>query len=184
VKPLSESGAVYLVTGPMAAGKSTVARLLAERFERGVHLEGDFFRRSIVSGRQEMTPEPAPKAVAQLRLRYRLAAAAADTYAREGFTVAVEDVIAGPLLTDYVQLIRSRPLHVIVLLPAPEVLAAREGVRERAGYTRWSAEALHAVFVAETPRLGLWLDTSAQTPEETAHEILRRARESLVALSN
>ena len=42
----------------MAAGKSTVARLLASRFERGVHLEGDFFRRSVVSGRAEMTPEP------------------------------------------------------------------------------------------------------------------------------
>jgi adenylate kinase family enzyme len=71
--------AVYLITGPMAAGKTTVARLLAEQFERGVHLEGDVFRRSIVSGREEMTPEQAPAALEQLRLRYRLAAAAADT---------------------------------------------------------------------------------------------------------
>lgn len=47
--------AVFLVSGPMAAGKSTVARLLAARFERGVHLEGDVFRRSIVRGREEMT---------------------------------------------------------------------------------------------------------------------------------
>jgi cytidylate kinase len=95
----------------MAAGKSTVARLLAERFERGVYVEGDYFRRCIVGGRRELTPDQAPEAVAQLRLRYRLAAAAADTYAREGFTVAVEDIVAGPLLTEYVELIRSRPLH-------------------------------------------------------------------------
>jgi hypothetical protein len=39
----------------MAAGKSTVGRLLASRFERGVHLEGDVFRRSIIGGREEMT---------------------------------------------------------------------------------------------------------------------------------
>jgi chloramphenicol 3-O-phosphotransferase len=168
----------------MAAGKSTVARLLAERSERGVHLDGDFFRRAIVSGRHEMTPEPAPDAVAQLRLRYRLAAAAADTYAQEGFAVVVADVVAGPLLSEYVELIRSRPLHVVVLLPSPEVLAARESAREEAGYAHWSVDALHRVFAAETPRLGLWLDTSAQTPQATAAEILRRAGESLVAQSH
>jgi uridine kinase len=66
--------AVYLITGPMAAGKTTVARLLTARFERGVHLEGDFFRRSIVTGRAEMTSDPSPEALEQLRLRYRLGA--------------------------------------------------------------------------------------------------------------
>jgi hypothetical protein len=66
----------------MAAGKSMVARLLAERFERGVYLEGDFFRRSVVSGRLEMTPNASPEAVEQLRLRYRLAATAADAIAK------------------------------------------------------------------------------------------------------
>jgi adenylylsulfate kinase-like enzyme len=37
---------MYLITGPMAAGKTTVARLLAARFSRGVHVDGDVFRRS------------------------------------------------------------------------------------------------------------------------------------------
>ena len=92
---------VYLITGPMAAGKTTVARLLASRFPRGVHVEGDLFRRSIVSGREEVTPELRPEAMEQLRLRCRLAAAAADIYAEAGFTVALEDVVAGPLLGDY-----------------------------------------------------------------------------------
>jgi len=75
----------------MAAGKSTVARLLAARFERGVHLEGDFFRRAVVSGRAETTPDASPEALDQLRLRYRLAA----SYFDAGFTVALEDVVAG-----------------------------------------------------------------------------------------
>ncbi|MER7129260.1 hypothetical protein [Streptosporangium saharense] len=40
-----------------------------------------------------------------------------------------------------------------------------------------SAEAgpLDAVLRERTPRLGLWLDTSEQTPEETVEEILARA---------
>ena len=168
------ASAVFLVTGPSAAGKSTVGRLLAERFPRGVFLEGDAFRRAIVTGRHEMTPDATVEALAQLRLRYRVAAAAADTYREEGFTVVLEDVIAGPLLADVVELVRSRPLHVVVLLPSTETIAGREASRETAGYTHFSVEQLHRAFVADTPRLGHWIDTSAQTPEQTVDEILVR----------
>jgi GrpB-like predicted nucleotidyltransferase (UPF0157 family) len=163
---------VYLITGPMAAGKSTVGRLLAARFERGVHLEGDVFRRSIVSGREEMTPDPSPEALDQLRLRYRLAAAAADTYFEAGFSVALEDVVAGPLLGDYRTMIRSRPCHVVVLLPSVEAVTAREAARDHKGYGAWTIEQLYDGFVTTTPRVGIWLDTTSLTPEETVEEIV------------
>ena len=48
---------IYLMTGLMASGKSTVAELLAARQPRGVHLRGDVFRRMIVTGREEMTEQ-------------------------------------------------------------------------------------------------------------------------------
>jgi predicted kinase len=35
------SEAVFVITGAMASGKSTVAQLLAERFDRAVHVRGD-----------------------------------------------------------------------------------------------------------------------------------------------
>jgi GrpB-like predicted nucleotidyltransferase (UPF0157 family)/chloramphenicol 3-O-phosphotransferase len=166
------AAAIYLISGPMAAGKSTVARLLAARFERGVHLEADFFRRSIVSGREEMTSEDTPEAVEQLRLRYRLAAAAADAYFDAGFTVALEDVAAGGHLGDFRTMIRGRPCHVIVLLPSLEAVAAREAAREHKGYSNWTIEELHEGFEKTTPRVGIWLDTSELTPEETVEAIL------------
>ena len=168
--------AVFLITGPSAAGKTTVARLLAERFPRGVHLEGDVFRRSVVAGREEMTPEPSPEALEQLRLRYRLAAQAADTYFAAGFTVVLEDVVAGDELPRLVELVASRPLHVVVLLPSIEAIRSRDDARGQTGYGRWHVEALRGGFAERTPRLGLWLDTSNQEPAETVDEILARTQ--------
>lgn len=170
--------AMFLISGPSAAGKSTVAQLLAQRFPRGVHLEGDVFRRSIVSGRQDPDPAAPPEAKHQLRLRYQIAVDAADRYFRDGFSVVLEDVIAGELLAECVALVCSRPLHVVVLLPTVDVVAAREATREEVGYAAWSIEELHNAFVQRTPRLGLWLDTSDQTPEQTVDEILLRVAEA------
>lgn len=163
----------------MAAGKTTVARLLASRFDRGVHVEGDVFRRFVLSGREEMSPDPSSEALEQLRLRYRLAAATADAYVEAGFSVALEDVVLGPLLAEYRAMIRSRPCHVVVLLPSCEAVVAREAGRQGKGYAgSWTVDSHYADFVSTTPRIGLWLDTTEQTPDETVDEILARTQDA------
>jgi cytidylate kinase len=167
--------AVILVTGIQAAGKSTVAQLLAERLPRSVHLRGDVFRKMIVSGRADMTPDAPAEAVRQLRLRHRLTAAAADMYFEAGFTVVAQDVILGEHLAGLVAAVRSRPLLVVVLAPRPGAIAAREAGRAKTAYGPFSVGQLDDVLRRETPRIGLWLDTSGQTPAETVAEILGRA---------
>ena len=60
----------------------------------------------------------------------------------------------------------------IVLLRAVEAVAAREAGRGHKGYGVWTIEELHEGFVATTPRVGIWLDTTNLTPAETVDEII------------
>ncbi|GAA4887419.1 AAA family ATPase [Saccharopolyspora cebuensis] len=174
--PIPPQGrAVLLITGVQAAGKTTVARRIAQRLPKSVHLPGDVFRRMIVNGRVDMAPDPPEAAIEQLRLRHRLTASTADAYFDAGFTVVAQDVVLGEHLAELVEAVRSRPLLVVVLAPSIEAVAERDAARGGAAYDRWEVEALDAVLRQRTPRLGLWLDTSWQSPEQTADEVLRRA---------
>jgi len=88
------SRGIYWISGVMAAGKSPVADVVAQRFRRGVHVRGDDFR-MIVAGQVQMVPGAPPEAEAQLRLKYELAGAAADRFFESGFGVVVQDVVLG-----------------------------------------------------------------------------------------
>lgn len=132
----------------------------------------------IVSGRVEMTPGADDEAHRQLDLRYRLGAATTDTYFDSGFSVVVQDVVVGEYLSRYIGYIRARPLHVVVLLPRPEVVERRESEREKTAYGSWTVQQLDDVLRNQTPRIGLWVDSSDQVPEQTVDEILRRRDEA------
>lgn len=163
---------IILITGVMAAGKSSVAQDVAQLLTKSVHLRGDMFRRMIVNGRSQMSAEPAQSALDQLTLRYEAAAAAAHLYLSSGFDVVYQDIIIGPMLDDVVALYRGSPLHVVVLCPRPEVVAQREQAREKSGYHGFTIEQLDAVLRNDTPRIGLWLDNSDLSVRETAEQVL------------
>ncbi|MEV0252715.1 AAA family ATPase [Streptomyces sp. NPDC050732] len=166
----------------MASGKSTVAQALAERLPKAVHVRGDAFRRMIVSGGVAYEGEAGGEGEAQLHLRYRLSASTADTYAAAGFVAVVQDVTLGAELKAYVELVRTRPLYVVVLAPRPDAVAAREAARGKTGYgTSWTVEDLDAVLRGQTARLGLWLDSTELTAGETVDGILERLDEARVS---
>ncbi|MDP5315801.1 AAA family ATPase [Streptomyces poriferorum] len=165
--------AVVLITGVMAAGKSTVAELLAGRLPRAAHVRGDVFRRMVVSGREELLPDETVEARVQLELRYRLSALVADEYASHGWTAVVQDIVLGEDLGRYVARVHTRPLYVVVLAPSTTTVHSREAERPKTGYgAGWTVEALGRALREETPRIGLWLDTSEQTPDRTVSSIL------------
>ncbi|SHG02953.1 AAA family ATPase [Streptoalloteichus hindustanus] len=171
---------LIVITGISASGKTTVGRLLADSFSRGAFVEGDLVREMVRTGRVDMSPDPSDDALAQLRLRYRQSAALADSFHEAGFDTVVEDVIIGEELPGYLAALRTRPAHLVVLAPAPAAVVGREHGRDKDGYDIWSIEALDKVLREQTPRLGLWLDTSDMTPDAVVREILARLPESRI----
>lgn len=176
---------LWLVIGVQAAGKSTVADGLAREFERGVHIRGGQFYRWAVNGWVHPTTELSGEARRLLDLRYRLSAQAAHEYCRAGFSTVVQDNIFGEDVRTWFKDADVQPSHLVVLRPSVTVVKQRDDARQSAlGKTAYrpgemSIQQLDELL-ATTPQIGLGLDSSDQTPQETVEEILQRRDEALL----
>ena len=173
---------LFLITGIMAAGKSSVAQALAQRLPKSVHLRGDVFRKMIVRGRAELSSlELSQAAEAQLRLRYQLAVSAALQYRTAGFSVVYQDIVVGESLRETVAALDVSPLYVVVLCPSTKIVAARAAARSKGGYTPELTPAnFDLALRRDTPRLGLWLDSSELSVAETVETILAGLQQARV----
>jgi hypothetical protein len=138
------------------------------------------FRRSVVSGRVDMSSNPSAEALDQLELRYELAASCADRYVDAGFVTIMQDVILGPMLIDVIGMFKTRPLALVVLAPTPQAVADRERDRVKVGYRHFSPAELDADLRERTPRIGLWIDTTDMTVDATVEHILSHRDEAMV----
>ncbi len=80
---------VYVITGQLSAGKSTVAAALLRRFELGIHIDVDGIREMVVSGLASPL-EWTDETTRQFELAIRASAAMARIYADAGFAVVIE----------------------------------------------------------------------------------------------
>ncbi|MEU8221727.1 AAA family ATPase [Kribbella sp. NPDC048915] len=173
---------VVLVTGMQAAGKSTVAPLLAARLgPPAATLDGDVFYRGVVAGAEIMTPSPSAEALRQLELRYDASALVAQHYADNGFDFVCSDIILGSHVDRWFSQLRDVAKYLVVLVPSVESVVRREVGRgggnayrdwQRDGGSLEDAVRAFQPDVDATPRRGLWIDTSNQTPAETTAQIL------------
>ncbi len=173
---------VFLVSGPVGAGKTTVARRLAERLPLAAHIESDRFQNLIVSGGLHPHQEPRKEALRQLHVRTRNVSLVADNFFRSGITPVIDDVIVyRERLQEYVALIHSRPLALVMLAPPLQVSLARDAARteKNVGHI-WGH--LDGVMRQELTGTGLWIDNSGLSPNQTVDVILERIRpEGIIA---
>ncbi|HYO32561.1 MAG TPA: phosphotransferase [Nocardioidaceae bacterium] len=166
-----------IITGPPAAGKTTVSRLVAQGLRRSARLDGDVINELIVSGRVWALGEPADEAAHQVRLCNENLCALAANFADYGFTPVIDSVIPDRTQLDFfMDALSPRRVLLVVLAPGIDVCRYRNTIRHHDeqfffdDYAGLSA-AMHGGFA----NVGWWLDTSTLTAGETARQILADA---------
>jgi chloramphenicol 3-O-phosphotransferase len=172
--------AIIVISGTQGAGKTTVAQRLAGRFERAAHISADTLQKMIVSGREwpqahqrdVNTPAGEDEAIPQLRLRLRNMCLLGRSFYEAGFTAILDDIIVGDRLAHLREELADLDFLFVLLVPNITTVRDRERQRGTELWREW--EWLTESIQQTTERVGLWLDTSHQTPEETVDEIMRR----------
>jgi chloramphenicol 3-O-phosphotransferase len=165
---------LFVISGTQGAGKSTVAHLLARRFEQGAWVSADALQKMIVSGGR--WPEGAAMsgtAERQFWLRLHNACLLGRSFVDAGITAVVDDLVIGTRLDQLLDLLAGQRFVFVMLTPRLEIVRERERGRGTALWEQW--EWLDDEIQTRTQRIGLWLDTSDLTPEETVDAILARA---------
>ena len=115
----------------------------------------------------------------QLSLRTKNCCLLADAYFDAGFVPVIDDVVIGARLDDFLARLGSRPIRFVLLTPSVDVVEHRDASRRNKHvFSIWGH--LDANMRRETRRVGLWLDTSAISAEQTVEAILARRDEALL----
>ena len=152
-------------------GKSTVAALVADRFERSLHLHTDDFYAWIKRGYIEPWK---PESLAQNLLIADAIAGTTARFASGDYDVVVDGVLGLWSLDPWRAL--GRPISYALLLP--DAPTARQRAAERGEHPLKELEVvgqMHAAFVAHLDGYERHvIDSTDLTAEETAAEVVRR----------
>ncbi|GGD56075.1 AAA family ATPase [Paenibacillus nasutitermitis] len=166
---IKKSVAVYLISGPLGVGKSTVSKTLADALNQCALIEGDLLLH-IYRGETE------PPWEERLRLAWLHIVAVARNLLQDGLDVVIDFVVEDELQWFYDQLSDfDATLHYVVLHAEPDTLAARLNQRGDAQYIHRSLFLRDKLMKSPT-NVPFLLDAERKPPDELAEEIIKDAR--------
>jgi cytidylate kinase len=162
---------LIVVTGPPGAGKTTVAQVLAERFELSALVAGDAFFAMIDRGYIDPWTEAARH---QNEVVIAAAAAAAGRMTQGGYTVVFDGVIGPWFLETFLGATGLGEVHYVMLLPPEHVCLQRVKSRTGHGFTdRAAARHMYREF-ARAAISPLRVLRSTAAPDTVAMTITER----------
>lgn len=114
---------VLLLTGPPAAGKNTVAELVAKRLDKCAVIDVDVLRQMILNPRRE--PWEGEEGPLQRSLGVDNACSLTRNFAGSGYSVLVIDTMTDAMVSDYRRQLSGLDPWTVQLLPSEDEVAAR-----------------------------------------------------------